>query len=311
MMKNLASSTMKFKELFEIEMHTYYKYKKQVKDEQGKGYVFFAKNIYAGKDVEKEVFKEAKRISKEMKSSHIVEIDKDEEVTTITIWKKPKVSKDKTIQKSSTSQKEASKTKNTQKEKKPDTSQSEKPQPTLEQEAKPQLEEKEIIPLQLVTAPPEIEKEIVTVEPEPEPEPEPKKFIYPQSEKILSSGTQVSQNNMKQYTGRHMITKKESTLLVNNDNDEYWVISSSGKKMKIERILFDTMYLDKKEVPFKLKQNKGNPEGGKKKLTEQDVLTIRREHKNGTPKARLARQYGVSNTCITNVVERNTWKHLA
>ena len=48
----------------------------------------------------------------------------------------------------------------------------------------------------------------------------------------------------------------------------------------------------------------------KSKLTEEDVLNIRRLHDDGTPNKELADQYSVSSTTISNIVARTTWAWL-
>lgn len=47
------------------------------------------------------------------------------------------------------------------------------------------------------------------------------------------------------------------------------------------------------------------------KLTEQDVIDIRRRFAAGASRASLARSFGVSWICIKNVTNRTTWKHVA
>jgi hypothetical protein len=46
------------------------------------------------------------------------------------------------------------------------------------------------------------------------------------------------------------------------------------------------------------------------KLTESDVRHIRRRNRKGETKAALAREYGVSEVAIFNLVTRRTWRHV-
>jgi len=46
------------------------------------------------------------------------------------------------------------------------------------------------------------------------------------------------------------------------------------------------------------------------KLTEQQVLDIRREYQDGATQKRLSQKYGVSMTNVHHIVYRNTWKHI-
>ena len=49
---------------------------------------------------------------------------------------------------------------------------------------------------------------------------------------------------------------------------------------------------------------------GRRKLTEPAVRSIRIQADNGVSKEILAKQHNVSQTCIHNIVKRNTWKHV-
>jgi len=46
------------------------------------------------------------------------------------------------------------------------------------------------------------------------------------------------------------------------------------------------------------------------KLTEAQVLSIRREYAEGKSQSELARKYGVDQTTIHYIVTRKTWKHI-
>lgn len=46
------------------------------------------------------------------------------------------------------------------------------------------------------------------------------------------------------------------------------------------------------------------------KLTEADVLTIRKRHANGERAARLAREFGVGPPTIIKIVKRQRWRHI-
>ena len=49
---------------------------------------------------------------------------------------------------------------------------------------------------------------------------------------------------------------------------------------------------------------------GKRKLTEDDVLQIRKRAAEGVPNKISAEDFNVTTTCIYNIVRRNTWKHV-
>ena len=46
-------------------------------------------------------------------------------------------------------------------------------------------------------------------------------------------------------------------------------------------------------------------------LTEQDVADMRLFHANGARTGELARQYGVSAPCVSEIVNRKKWRHVA
>ena len=68
----------------------------------------------------------------------------------------------------------------------------------------------------------------------------------------------------------------------------------------------------KKEKPtVDLKEKPKEPKGKtKKRLTEDDVRNIRTAAKNGTKNSILAEEYKVTQPCIWNIVQGNTWKHI-
>lgn len=49
---------------------------------------------------------------------------------------------------------------------------------------------------------------------------------------------------------------------------------------------------------------------GQSKLTEQDVIKIRAEFRQGAAKTALARKYSVSDTLIRKVVNKSAWSHV-
>ena len=67
----------------------------------------------------------------------------------------------------------------------------------------------------------------------------------------------------------------------------------------------------KKEIP-ELKEIKEKPKTRKKnkRLTEDDIRSIRENAKNGIKNSIQADEYGVTQPCIWNIVQRNTWKHI-
>lgn len=46
------------------------------------------------------------------------------------------------------------------------------------------------------------------------------------------------------------------------------------------------------------------------KLTNDAIITIRSLYSSGVMLSKLARQYNVGTTCITNIVQNRTWKHI-
>ena len=56
-----------------------------------------------------------------------------------------------------------------------------------------------------------------------------------------------------------------------------------------------------------------NPQGethGRSRLTAEDVREIRLKQSNGTPSTRLAEEYGVAQSQISRIVQRQHWKHI-
>jgi len=51
-------------------------------------------------------------------------------------------------------------------------------------------------------------------------------------------------------------------------------------------------------------------QAGKSKLTEQQVLEIRRQHNMGRTQKSLALEYGLNKTSIFDIVHRINWKHI-
>ena len=49
---------------------------------------------------------------------------------------------------------------------------------------------------------------------------------------------------------------------------------------------------------------------GKRKLTEDGVRDIRARAENGEKNSVIAKDYGVTQTCIYNIVKGKTWKHV-
>ncbi|WP_369124839.1 HNH endonuclease [Bacillus cereus group sp. TH153LC] len=49
---------------------------------------------------------------------------------------------------------------------------------------------------------------------------------------------------------------------------------------------------------------------GSSKLTEEDVLTVRKLHKDGYSIGKLSRMNNVGVSCIHQIVHRKTWKHI-
>lgn len=58
------------------------------------------------------------------------------------------------------------------------------------------------------------------------------------------------------------------------------------------------------------RQAAGERNGGGAKLTDADVVVIRRRAARGESNASLAREYGVSTVALGFVVNRKTWKHV-
>ena len=49
---------------------------------------------------------------------------------------------------------------------------------------------------------------------------------------------------------------------------------------------------------------------GRRKLDEDAVRSIREKAANGSSNGEIAKEYGVTQTCIWNIVKGNTWKHV-
>lgn len=62
----------------------------------------------------------------------------------------------------------------------------------------------------------------------------------------------------------------------------------------------------------KIKKDRSKGErNGNAKLTEQDVIEIRRLHSTGTINlSKLARKFGISRTAAVDIVQRKLWKHI-
>lgn len=56
--------------------------------------------------------------------------------------------------------------------------------------------------------------------------------------------------------------------------------------------------------------NNAGQKCGSAKLTETDVLQIRRRWKSGQTKASLSRMFGVADATIRHIIARRTWRHL-
>lgn len=79
-----------------------------------------------------------------------------------------------------------------------------------------------------------------------------------------------------------------------------WVTSAQNKQHAIKNGRYKNL-------------GKNTPRGSKfpsSKLTEKQVIEIRRKVKAGAGKRTVAREYGVSDTLVRFIVQRRTWKHI-
>ena len=65
-----------------------------------------------------------------------------------------------------------------------------------------------------------------------------------------------------------------------------------------------------KERESKSPRNTGENHG-KSKLTEQDIINIRKLYRDGNTQIEISKIYSVSNMCISHIVNNKRWKHMS
>lgn len=96
------------------------------------------------------------------------------------------------------------------------------------------------------------------------------------------------------------VNHKNANRLDNRSENLEWVSSKENKRHAIALGLYDNL-------------GKNTPKGSKhpsSKLTDKQVITIRKRVANGEYKRTIAREYGVSDTLIRVICRRETWKHI-